>query len=173
MYTFIFHQKFYYCFSYLLLIEKQSGLCRKGGLFTEFVDRNKRYMDVKKITNQQTKVSHETEKKINYSNNLSGGLSLQKYNNSISNNKNELNYVVQTGNKFTEDKSVIKNFLNPSSSQNFSNHKYSLSQSQTLKKPSNFLKDSSPNLEKAKKVIEDKRLYKLKHYLVKTGAMKI
>lgn len=169
------NKKYYKCLSYILLAEKQKGLCRKGGLFTEFVDRNKRYMDVKKITNQQNKICKETEQKINYTNHLSGGSSLQKYNNNINiNDKNQSNYTTQVGNKFSEEKSILTNFLNPSLSQNFSNHKYSLSQSQTLKKPSNFLKETTcPNLEKAKKVIEDKRLYKLKHYLVKTGAMKI
>jgi hypothetical protein len=38
----------------------------------------------------------------------------------------------------------------------------------------NLIKDStSPNMEKARKVIEEKRLYKLKNYLVTTGAMKM
>jgi hypothetical protein len=132
-------------------------------------------MDVRKFTNQQNKGSQETEKKINYLNYLGGGSTSAKYNNNNYNNGSESNYVIQAGNNITAGKSNLRNFLNENPSHyNVSNHNYSLSQSQTIKKSSNFMKEtSSPNLEKAKKVIEDKRLYKLKHYLVKTGAMKI
>ena len=117
-----------------MLLDKEKGLARKGGMFTEFMDKNIKYIDMKKNIIKTNKNKKE-DVKITFP---------------------DIDVKLDTSTNKTNSQI---NFLSPT-------------KRDKMKKMIIIKESNSPILEKAKEVIEKKKLYKLRNYFEKTGMFK-